>query len=595
MKLWSISTTVRNPERIRNFLKVLKLLEGQPFNSDNQEKYQILLIQYKFYFPTNIPTKFQKYYDNPELPIPYKVAEEIFYHQQYQDPAMRGRQSVNPINKLGFSIARERAGKIIIIELGNRFIAGDYDIGYIFFKSLLKLQFPNPWSNDFSAKYGFDVQPLVAAMHLINKVNKKSDKKGLTQTEFSLFVPSLINYKLIDEYASKVFEYREAKNKDKFVIDFAKEFYQTKNPTEKQIHNFYEYGDNIMRYFRLTKYFRVATDKFGGDWRIDLEPTRKTEIDQLLKKFSGKSLHFDTIEDYLKYISDISLPTLPSENIDNIKEIAESLVETIIQFAKENTLSFSAKEQNILETNFSKFSKEKLDNFISELRALNLELKERQTKISLINDVDKIQSIINNLKNLKIIRTFAPEQFEKIITEALKIINDEIKIKPNYPVDDSGEPISHASGSQADIECYYKSYNAICEVTLDTSNFQWVRESQPVMRHLRDFETKFSDTKNYCLFISPKIHIDTLYHFWTSIKHGYNGSPQQIIPLTTEQFAILLETLLTLIQKGKRFSHTEIEKLYKKIILKTNEVSGHSEWFSVIPQIIDEWKIKVVA
>lgn len=595
MKLWSISTTVRNPERIRNFLKVLKLLEGQPFNSANQEKYQILLVQHKFYFPTNLPTKFQKYYDNPELPIPYKDAEEIFYYQQYQDPAMRGRQSVNPINKLGFSIARERAGEIIITELGNRFIAGDYDIGYIFFKSLLKLQFPNPWSNDFSSKNGFDVQPLIATMHLINKANKKSDKKGLTQTEFSLFVPSLINYKSIDDYLKKVFEYRETKNKEKFIINFAKEFYQTRKPTEKQINNFFEYGDNTMRYFRLTKYFRVATDKFGGDWRIDLEPTRKIEIDQLLKMYSGKSLYFDNIEDYLKYISDISLPTLPSENINNLKEIAESLVETIVQFAKENTLPFSKKVQNILEIDFCKFSKEKLDNFILELRALNLELKDRQTKISLLSDVDKIQNIIDNLKNPKIIRKFAPEQFEKIMAEALKIINDEIKIKPNYPVDDNGEPISHASGSQADIECYYKSYNAICEVTLDTSNFQWVRESQPVMRHLRDFETKFSDTTNYCLFISPKIHIDTIYHFWTSIKHGYNGSPQQIIPLTTEQFAILLESLLTLMQKGKRFLHTEIEKLYKEIILKTNTVNGHSEWFSVIPQIIEEWKLKIVA
>jgi len=252
MKLWSISTTVRNPERLRNFLKVLKHLEGERFTSDNQKNYQILLIQHKFYYPTKIPTKCQKYYENPEMPIPFKDAEKIFYHQNYEDPAMRGRQSVNPLNKLGFSIAREKEGKIIITELGNRFLTEDYDIGYIFFKSLLKLQFPNPWSNDFSAKYGFDIQPLIATMHLINKVNKKSDKNGLTQDEFSLFVPSLINYKLIDEYVSKVFEYREARNKDKFVIDFAKEFYQTKKPTEKQIHNFYEYGDNIMRYFCLS-------------------------------------------------------------------------------------------------------------------------------------------------------------------------------------------------------------------------------------------------------------------------------------------------------------------------------------------------------
>jgi len=133
MMLWSISTTVRNPERTRSFLKVLKLLEGQPFNADNQKKYQILLTQHKVYKPTDIPNEFQKYYETPELEIPYDDAKGIFYHQQYKDPAMRGRQSANPLNKLGFSIAREREGNVIITELGNRFIAGDYDIGYIFF------------------------------------------------------------------------------------------------------------------------------------------------------------------------------------------------------------------------------------------------------------------------------------------------------------------------------------------------------------------------------------------------------------------------------------------------------------------------------
>ena len=593
-KPWSISTTIRNPERLRSFLNVLKRLEGQTFDKDNQVKYQVLLIQEKLYKPLNIPLKFKKYYENPEMQMPYKTSEEIFYAQNYEDPPMRGRQSVNPLNKLGFSIARESEENILITDLGNKFISEKYDIGYIFFKSLLKLQFPNPWSDDFSAKYGFDVQPLIATMHLINKVNRKSDKKGLTKTEFCLFIPTLTNYKLIEKYAGKIFEYRKAKNKYKFEIDFAKEFYQTKKPTEKQIKNFFEYGDNIMRYFRLTKYFKVAMDKFGADWRIDIEPIRKTEIDQMLKKFSGKSLHFETPQDYLKYISDISLPTLPSENISNLKEIVKSLISNIILFANENKLLLSKSERDFLDVDFSKFPKEKLESFISQIRGINIELKERQTKISLINDLDKIQNTIDNLKNYKTIRKFAPEQFEKLIAEALKIIDDEIKIKPNYPVDDNGEPVSHASGSQADIECYYKSYNAICEVTLDTSNFQWIRESQPVMRHLRDFETKYANTTNFCLFISPKIHVDTIYHFWISIKHGYNGSPQQIIPLTTQQFAILLETLLKLIQKGKRFSHKDMEELYREIILKTNNVKGHSEWFSIIPQIIEEWKLKVL-
>jgi len=594
MKPWSISTTVRNPERLRDFLKALKLLEGEPFNNANQEKYQILLIQYKLYFPTNIPAKYGKYYDIPELEMPYDVAEEIFYHQKYEDPAMRGRQSVNPLNKLGFCVAREREGNIIITELGNRFITGDYDIGYIFFKSLLKLQFPNPWSDDFSEKYGFDVMPLIATMHLINKVNKVSDKNGLTKTEFSLFVPPLINYKLIGKYVKLILEYRKAKSREKFIKEFAKEFYQTKKPTERQMNNFFEYGDNTMRYFRLTRYFRVTTDSFGADWRIDLEPTRKVEIDQLLKKYNGQALKFATSKEYLNYISDISLPKLPSEDIGNLIAIAKSLISNVLSFAKANNLRLLPTEEKILALDFEKLSKNEIDKFIFDVRQINLELKDRQTKITIVNDVDKLKSIIDSLKNYKMIRKIAPEQFEKLIAEALKIINDEIKIKPNYPVDDNGEPISHASSNKPDIECYYHSYNAICEVTLDVSNFQWIRESQPVMRHLRDFENNNKNYKNYCLFIAPKIHNDTLSHYWFSIKQGYDGAKQQIIPLTTEQFANLLEVLLDLIQQGKRFSCKQVEDLYRTIISQTDSVNGHSEWFATIPDVIEQWKSKVV-
>lgn len=173
-KPWSISTTVRNPERLRDFLKVLKKLEGQMFDKNNQIKYQVLLIQERLYIPLHIPEKFKIYYVNPESKIPYEVAEEIFYLQKYQDPPMRGRQSVNPLNKLGFSIARERYSPIIISELGNMFLAGENDIGHIFFKSLLKLQFPNPWSKDFTLEEGFNIMPFIAVMHLIKEVNKKS-------------------------------------------------------------------------------------------------------------------------------------------------------------------------------------------------------------------------------------------------------------------------------------------------------------------------------------------------------------------------------------------------------------------------------------
>ncbi len=53
MKLWSISTTLRNPYRFRDFLKVLAELEGKEWNKNTQMEFQIKLIQNRLYGLTN--------------------------------------------------------------------------------------------------------------------------------------------------------------------------------------------------------------------------------------------------------------------------------------------------------------------------------------------------------------------------------------------------------------------------------------------------------------------------------------------------------------------------------------------------------------
>ena len=49
IKPWSITTTLRNPERLRNFLRVAQQIEGIEWNLETQIKYQILLIQNRLY------------------------------------------------------------------------------------------------------------------------------------------------------------------------------------------------------------------------------------------------------------------------------------------------------------------------------------------------------------------------------------------------------------------------------------------------------------------------------------------------------------------------------------------------------------------
>ena len=84
--LWSISTTVRNPERLREFLRVLSQLEGENFTRDIQIKYQVLLIKERLYLPTRIPQEHRSLFEDLTQDIPFRVAREVFDFQQYIDP-----------------------------------------------------------------------------------------------------------------------------------------------------------------------------------------------------------------------------------------------------------------------------------------------------------------------------------------------------------------------------------------------------------------------------------------------------------------------------------------------------------------------------
>jgi hypothetical protein len=193
MRLWSVSTTVRNPERIRSFLKVLKELEGEVWNKETQKRYQILLLQKKAY-GINVP-EFEKTLTTQQLEwlhsdtFTYEQAEKILNTKNYEGGGeMRGRQSFNPLEKMG--LAYIGAGKKIkITTFGESFLSENYDLGDIFFRSFLKWQYPNPDLNKYSAEDGYNIKPLIATFHLIKKVNalcveKGIKEKGVSRIEF---------------------------------------------------------------------------------------------------------------------------------------------------------------------------------------------------------------------------------------------------------------------------------------------------------------------------------------------------------------------------------------------------------------------------
>lgn len=606
-KPWSISTTVRNPERLRGFLRTLKLLEGKPFNSENQIKYQILLIQNKLYKPSHLMREQEKYFKDIDLEMPFPVAEKMFNAQNYKDPAMRGRNSVAPLNKMGLCIAKNSAEGVKITPLGEYFLSEDYDLGNLFFIHFLKWQLPNPDSKAFAGKDGFAIKPFIGALHLINEVNKRwmklgNDPIGMSKEEFSLFAPTLIDYREIGKQADKVIDYRIGLRKQKTEEDrkrfrekYKKVFAQTFLKTKKAqaidllINNLKDYGDNTIRYFRLTRFVFIR----GGGFYIDLEPRRAIEIEKLLLSDKASPLQFKTPDEYIDYLADLNQPVLPWETESELKKITQILssdingLTNILESKSLKVPAFDFKDINSL-------NKDDLKQYIEYLRTFRRKLQEQGIHFE-SQDISKIQSYIDALKNIHHSPNKKSVELERLAVLALNALNDAFEIRPNYPVGDDNEPTFTAPPNKADIECFYERFNSVCEVTMLTDRSQWYNEGQPVMRHVRDFERTHTDKTVYALFVAPRLHQDTIETFWMSIKYGYKGATQKIIPLSMGQFIKLLEMLVEVRRQGRIFYHYDLLALYDQIIGLTGKVAHSDEWIEQIPHVLSAWQKSILS
>ena len=598
-KPWSITTTLRNPERLRDFLIVLQQLENSEWTLENQEKYQILLIQNRIYGYRN-----RQFYngfsqdkidlvDDPTREISFEQAEEIFNAKNYKDPAMRGRQSINPLKKIGLVAIKK--GRVTITDLGKLFLKDDFDFGEIFFRSFLKWQIPNPDSRDYSENGDYDIKPFIGTLHLISAVNQKeisrgNKPKGISKKEFSLFAPTLVHYQDIEQYAGKIINLRtklkgKTKKEQREIFDvykkqFASEFLETDDLNEMNglLSNLQDYGDNAIRYFRLTRYIHIRGDGFY----VDLEPRRSVEIDSLLAYDNAQSKSFESKEKYLAYISDISKPQLPWETTEKYVEIINKLVEEIRKYET------ALKKENIEIKDSQEMQGDELKNYIAELRIYRRQLQDEENhkKSQTVKQIEYYIKILENIFDFD----DRPVLLEKLSALGLHALNDALKIQPNYPVGDDNEPTFTAPANTPDIECFYESFNAICEVTMLRSRDQWYKEGQPVMRHLRDFENKYSDKISYCLFIAPTLHRDTINTFWTAIKYEYEGKSQKIVPLSINHFVLILKILVQIKTEDKFLKHGEISRLYDEIVDSSNSFNDSSEWLQSIPSTISSWQ-----
>ena len=595
--LWSMSTTVRESKRIKGFLHVASIMEGDKWDHEAQKKFQCLLVQNREYLndPSNGQT-FQKlnkkqirYLTDTETEMPFDVAVSIIESKKYVGgPEMRGRNSMAPLKKLGL-VYLDSEKKLKISDLGKKFLNNEISDEEFFLDSLLKIQYPNPLDDSYK---DMNIKPFIGIVHLIKKVNDLCKKagmkqKGLSKDEFGIFALSLRDHADIDDYAKKVIAYRKSferitdddkkrEFKENYINSFLSEY-------KEPLKNIPEYSDNMIRYFRQTKLFYLR-GKYANTY-FDLEPRRMNEINSLLENDDSAPIVFNSENDWINYFSTYGSYELPYETNPKLKSILENVVE-------ENAKLSEGLGKEYVRPLFDSLEKSELKELIKKERLLRTSLQNLKIKSDYFG-VDKIDEVIKYLGYIldhdrdKKLKNRMSLELEKWVNVALNVFNDATLIKPNTIVGDDNEPINTAPAGVADIECYYDSFSSICEVTTLTSRDQWVNEGQPVMRHLRAFEDKMP-CQSYCLFVAPRLHQDTINTFWNSVKYEYQGRKQLIIPITISQLILMLRAVKILHQKNSVLRAEQLRQLYDECV-SLDGVSSSLEWQPSIDKKISTW------
>ncbi len=587
-ELWSISTTVRSANRVMDFLRALAEMDGKPWTHDAQVEYQIRLIANRFYTPTDKGLSKRQCALLREIaePISFEDAERIFWAKDYEDPAMRGRQSANPLKKLG--LVRYASNEPIrITQAGHDLLDGKADFGDVLLEALLKFQYPNPAPEE--SKPGWCVKPFIAILRLIKAVNARCaatgrKPKGLTFMEFGIFALSLRDIHEVEATAERVVSFRKRQEtlpeteRPAFIQQYIDTHLSDFNNPRKNVH---EYADNVIRYLRLTRYFYIR-GRYDHAC-IDLESRRMAEINAILATDTGEPRAFISQQEWDEYIGTAGAYPLPFETLPALTRIATQIREEIQTLAI--GIGRKAELPDMPDTT------PMLKKHIAMLRDMRNQWQTLKIRFDSQHDVSHIDAVLQAFDDLlahRRQRTRLSVELERLANLALNILDDATAIRPNAPLGDDNEPTFTAPSGVPDIECIYTGFVATCEVTMLTGRDQWYNEGQPVMRHLRAFEDKHPETPGYCIFVAPALHTDALNTFRFAVRYEYEGRPQRIIPLTIRQFADLLKVAKTRILAGAPLRHDELRALLDACV-DLSAVDNSKAWLDQIKRALDAW------
>lgn len=455
------TTTMRNPERLKDFLSVFNQYDGEILTLEIIEKVTKELIKKGLYRPTRVSQEVKNKWEQ-EIELSNFETEKIFTDNPQSHKESGFDKGWASRFDTWFKIAKElgfvyywQNEKIEFSDSSKMLLDKEKPENeqMVFANAFAKYSRNNPFRRVLNNN-----KPLLLLLEVIQLLNndKNFNCAGISRSE----IPIVLcwqnnNAKLLYKTIKKLRNDFGYSPSSETILDICYSLIDDTKRDDTSI--LVDYPDDFIRKMRLTGLITLR----GAGRFIDINSKEINTIEYIIKAYSSDK-KFKSERDFYNYIS-------------------------IVDFELVSKLSVYIAPISVSNTDLEKWVKYyKWEKIKSEI--INLS-KNKSSKDSILKIIER------------------PLRLEFLTALAIQCKLPQLTIKPNFLSDDEGLPTSFASGGNPDIECYENKDIALIEVTLLTGTQQHIRESYSVQRHLEEF--KIRNKNSYSIFISPKCFIDT--------------------------------------------------------------------------------------
>lgn len=483
----SFSTTIRNPERIPNFLRCILPFEGKILTSEIIHEVVKNIIREKEYTPMYVGR-------TPNLKAILLSEDLVFTDSQLEEIIINSPQKhkeagfnygwdsrfdtwYKMIKEFGF-IKYAMGEPIIVTPTGHMLVdafleepCNEKKIQLVFLNALMKYQTNNPLRRNLNENVPL---PLLLKVIKYFKEDNEENGAGLARHELPILICWHDNDALaIYNYIKNIRKKMGFNCSDEYIYERCLEILESDN----------------RNYFKMEKICHEAVDEY----------IRKMRMSGLLSlRGNGRFLDINSFEDEsADYVVNHYMNYSKFEDENSYIDYMGTIDGNILEIEEETNIDFSDVRKKTLYKYAREMSKDEV------LRELENVCSKRESK-------DNILKYIN-----------APTRLEFLTSIALVQNFDGLDVNPNYSVDDEGLPTFTASGGMADIECFDTDYDSYYEVTLMCGRSEQVNnEIIPISRHLREVKEK-RRSQSFSVLVAPVIHTDTIEAAeWQKIKNG---------------------------------------------------------------------------